>query len=308
MIVDGITTPELILDATYERLAGGDIFDAMESLLMSLTALRSSLEHQAWLDFCATSLRTHPVFAFVHQAPFTKRAFDKPRGYPGDAVTLDYIYGVESLREHTGPEVARLSAWEFQTPSCRSVRARKDVLAKHIDDIAALVSRPRVLSLACGHLREARTSEAVLNRAVDFVAVDQDPDSVATVDAQLKEYGVRAIKGSVRAVLAKKLAFQELDLAYAAGLYDYLGQPMAKELSSRLFEMLRSGGRLLIPNFNPTLRDIGYLEGFMDWQLIYRDDDAMLDLASALPANQVAGCELFRESHGNITFLAVTKV
>lgn len=40
---------------------------------------------------------SHFLRGLLHQDPFTYRAFSKPRGYAGDAVMTDYIYGLGSL-------------------------------------------------------------------------------------------------------------------------------------------------------------------------------------------------------------------
>ena len=298
----------VLLDATLRRVDGGEAFDALEGLLLGLGAARRAVAPDIWRTHCDRHVRPHPLFAAVHQAPFTRRAFSKPRGYPGDAVTLDWIYGLERL-EPDAPQVVRdLYAWEFQTPSCRSVRARRALLAEHIDQAGLRSPRPRILSLACGHLREARDATLLLDRrAGAFFAVDQDPQSLAVVAAELISYGVEPVRGSVRGILAGKLAYHDLDLAYAAGLYDYLADPVAIQLTRRLFAMLRPGGQLLIPNFNPSLRDIGYLEAFMDWWLLYRDDAAMVRLLSAVPEAALADVRMVRDRHGNITFLEATR-
>jgi extracellular factor (EF) 3-hydroxypalmitic acid methyl ester biosynthesis protein len=296
-----------LLDVAHGRVLEGEVFDAMEALLAGLAAVRRSTSVDAWRALCEHQVRRHPIFEVVHQAPFTRRAFTKPRGYPGDAVTLDYIYGLERLGPAPGV-VRDLYAWEFQTPSCRSVRARKALLAEQIDLAGSRTRRPRILSLACGHLREARDATLLLDRGAGaFFAVDQDADSLATVASELSAYGVDAVHGSVRGVLARKVAYADIDLAYAAGLYDYLAEPLAVQLTAKLFAMLRSGGQLLIPNFNPSLRDIGYLEAFMDWWLLYRDDDDMNRLLAAIPEAEIAGSRQFRDRHGNITVLEVTR-
>jgi hypothetical protein len=304
---DVAATLETLLGTTNARIQDGEIFEAMEALLVGLTSARRSTALDVWRALAERQVRQHPVFEVIHQAPFTHRAFAKPRGYPGDAVTLDYIYGLE--RPVAAPDVVRrLYAWEFQTPSCRSVRARKALLAEQIDAAGARTPRPRIMSLACGHLREARDATLLLDRGAGaFFAVDQDAESLATVAAEFSEYGVNAVRGSVRGVLAKKVAYTNLDLVYAAGLYDYLADPLAVQLTARLFAMLGSGGRLLVPNFNPSLRDVGYLEACMDWWLLYRDDTDMNRLVAAIPEPEIAASRQYRDRHGNITVLEVTR-
>jgi extracellular factor (EF) 3-hydroxypalmitic acid methyl ester biosynthesis protein len=305
--VDAARTLGALLDTAGARIRNGEIFDGMEGLLVGLTRLRQSTSFGEWRTLATTLVRRHPVFATVHQAPFTRRAFDKPRGYPGDAVTLDYIYGLE--RPVSAPGLVRhLYAWEFQTPSCRSVRARKTLLAEQIDAAGSRTHYPRILSLACGHLREASEAMLLLDRGAGaFFAVDQDAETLATVAAEFSAYGVDAVHGSVRGVLARKIAYTNLDLVYAAGLYDYLAEPLAVQLTARLFAMLRSGGRLLIPNFKPSLRDVGYLEAFMDWWLIYRVEDDMNRLVAAIPEAEIGESRQYHDRHGNITVLEVSR-
>ena len=304
---DVATALETLLGTTQARIREGEVFDAMEALLVGLTGARHSTSPDVWRGLVERQVRQHPVLGIIHQAPFTQRAFAKPRGYPGDAVTLDYIYGLE--RPVSASDVVRrLYAWEFQTPSCRSVRARKALLAEQIDAAGARTPRPRIMSLACGHLREASDAMLLLDRGAGaFFAVDQDAESLATVAAEFSDYGVNAVQGSVRGVLAGKVAYRNLDLVYAAGLYDYLADSLAVALTARLFSMLGSGGRLLVPNFNPSLRDIGYLEAFMDWWLLYRDDDDMQRLVAAIPEADLAESRQYRDRHGNITVLELTR-
>jgi hypothetical protein len=74
-----------------------------------------------------------------------------------------------------------------------------------------------------------------------------------------------------------------------------------------MLEMLRPGGRVLVANFAPNLRDIGYMESFMAWNLIYRDERDMATIASGLPQDLVARQRLFRDPHDNIVYLEVTR-
>lgn len=296
-----------LLDRAHERINDGDVFDGMEELLGSLSERRREMPAASWVDWCA-DLRAHPIFQQVQQSPLTRRAFEKPRGYPGDAATLDLIYGIEPLPASVSVLGRQLYAWEFQCPFGRSVRARKELLAARIDRVCARTARPRVLSLACGHVREARSAQALLDRRLGaFFAIDQDAASLAVVAQELSGYGVVPVPGTVRAVVARKLRYRDIDLAYAAGLFDYLPRPVAAQLTARLFEMLRSGGQLLIPNFVDSAPDVAYMEAFMDWQLVYRDEDELASLASVLPPDELASVEVFREEHGNVCVLEITR-
>ena len=64
---------------------------------------------------------------------------------------------------------------------------------------------------------------------------------------------------------------------------------------------------MLIPNFLTGVRDVGYMEAFMDWHLIYRNHADMKALAAALPRSAVADCQVFDDHDDAITFLLVSK-
>jgi hypothetical protein len=294
-----------VIDAT---IRAGHIAPGLEDLFEDLS-LRREEEPEAWPDF-ARSCLDHPLRHSLHQDPFTYRAFSKPRGYAGDAVMMDYIYGLGDAtrvaREAT-PLGRAIFSHMATRPSARAVRYRRELLATLID---RTVSRggSRVFALAAGHLREAEISTAVqTGRLEDYVAMDQDEASLAVVDRDYARLGVQAMSGSVRQILGGKVNLGQFDFVYAAGLFDYLAAPAARALTCQLFDMTRSGGTLLIPNFLAGARDTGYMEAFMDWHLIYRTHADMQALANALPPSAVADVEIFDDQDATITFLLVTR-
>ena len=106
--------------------------------------------------------------------------------------------------------------------------------------------------------------------------------------------------------LMKDQRLADFDLIYAAGLFDYLSARVCRRLMANLFARLRSGGRLLVANFVPGGRDAGYLQAFMDWRLIYRPKDDILDFPSGLVACEL-GEPAFIEPSRNIGFLEIEK-
>ena len=70
--------------------------------------------------------------------------------------------------------------------------------------------------------------------------------------------------------------------------------------------MLKPGGRLLVANMTPDT-EAGYLEAFMDWWMVYRNEDDMRSLADAIPARALASMRTFRNPGSHIVFLEVVK-
>ena len=306
----GVLLPQhhMALDAVHEAIRAGNITLALEDLFEDLS-LRREEEPETWRDF-ARSCLDHPLRHILHEDPFTYRAFAKPRGYAGDAVMMDYIYGLgdaASAARDATPMGRAIFSHMATRPSAHAVRFRRQLLADLIDRTASK-GGSRVFALAAGHLREAEISDAVqTGRLEEFVAMDQDDASLGVVDRDYARLGIRAMSGSVRQLLGGKVNLGQFDFVYAAGLYDYLAPSAATALTCRLFEMTRAGGTMLIPNFVAGARDSGYMEAFMDWQLIYRTHADMQSLAEALPASAVASVEIFDDPDTTITFLLVNK-
>lgn len=74
-----------------------------------------------------------------------------------------------------------------------------------------------------------------------------------------------------------------------------------------MFDMLRSGGKLLGANFVPDHREVGYMETFMQWHLTYRAESQLEDVAKEIPTSAIAYWRSFFEENGNIVFLELTK-
>jgi SAM-dependent methyltransferase len=247
------------------------------------------------------------VHHLLRESPFTNRAYAKPRGYAGDAVLMDLIYGAAPAADSLSALGAMIYAFEFDTPCFQSVRARRALLAREIDDVAASRPEARVLSVACGHLREIEWSRAVRTGQVSLTAVDQDRDSLDVVGRQYAKLAVSPTPVTVGDLLRRTVRFSDFDLAYAAGLYDYLDDDVARALTATLFRTLRPGGRLLIANFTPATRDAAFMEAVMDWHLIYRTPEQVRALGASLPGEHVARISQFSDDNGHITYMRVEK-
>ena len=308
---DGVF-PQL-LDDVYDRLSRDDSQDvvdrSMEELIVALGRQRSNANPQQW-DGLVRTCRQHSVRQIIHADPFTHRAFYKPRGYAGDAQLMDYIYGREEQwpAPHASSIGQRIFDYTTARPAPEGVRARRGFVADLIDRLAEETKKPHILSLAAGHLREASLSCAVKRRKIGrLVALDADDDSLQEVERCYSCFGVETVPARIRALIANKLDLGKFDLVYTTGLFDYLQQPVGRRLVSNMFGMLRPGGQLVVANFLPDARDLGYMEAYMDWFLIYRTRREMVDLTMEIPENEIREMTVFTEENQNIIFLQVLR-
>src|SRR5262245_53833267 len=296
-----------LLDRVQAEILRGEAAGAMNRLCVGLNELRAASRQGEWDDLYKAECRQHPIRDLLHQDPYTRRAFEKPRGYAGDAVMLDYIYlGVAP------PETTALGMEVFRSttglPNGQSVIARRDTLARLIDEVAGRRRRPKILSIACGHLREAQRSAAVSAGLIgELIALDQDRESLALVAAEQARHGVTVLHCSVKSILAGKTSFSGFDLVYAAGLFDYLSDAVATLLTGRMFDMLAPGGRLLLANFTPENHGRGYMEAFMDWTLVYRDEEGLAALCRDIPPGISSRTRIFRDLCRNLVYLEMKR-
>lgn len=314
LLVRSLPDRTQLLDAAAAILKGAAhdlprIRIALDEMITTLRDVRMRTTASEWSDW-TLACRQHPILDLIHQDPFTRRAFEKPRGYAGDAPLLDMIYGREEMWPAPDCSVLGRSLFEYttQSPAPEGVRARRAYVAKMIDRLADRSPGSHVLSIAAGHFREALLSSAVKRRKLGrIVALDADPESLAEVEKRYGSYGVEPFHASVRQLFGRRRTFHDFDFVYSTGLFDYLNQASGRRLAQRMFEMLKPGGRVLIANFLPGVRDVGYMEIFMDWNLIYRTRQEMMDLTLEIPQDQIQDIRVFAEDNQNIIFLEVTR-
>lgn len=302
------------LDEAAESLRNHDnVAQTMAMIVAELHRERSACSMEDWKQFATVTCRQHPLLELLHQDPFTYRAFSKPRGYAGDAEMLDFIYASEDglippVLERTSELGMQICHYTSNGDAPQAVRARRRIIIEKVNEVAASTSKPHVLSLACGHLSEARHCSAFLEgRLGRYVAIDQDTESLMVVQQQVGALGVETVHASVRDVLKGQIALGNFDLIYVSGLHDYLSMRVAQRLSEILFGMLNPGGRLLINNYVPNIINAGYMEVYMDWWLIYRTEAELRQLADTLPSEQVARLHYFTEEQNVIAFLEVER-
>jgi SAM-dependent methyltransferase len=292
---------QALLDHALHLLSSSEHLAAFRLLGTPLSALWSEARACGREEAMQAWCRAHPLHKLVQEDPYTHRAATKPRGYAGDAVMMDFIYsgtppeGTSALGRGVFSATTRVSMG-------LSVLYRRQLLKSLIDDAVVTHEAGRILSVASGHAREFEGS--LVGSPVfqgEVVVLDQDTLSCAEVARVHAGSPVRVVNEGVRELLSGPLAdtLGRFDLVYSAGLYDYLPDSLARRLTARLLQMLRPGGRLVIANFVPGGSGRGYMELFMDWTLVLRNEAALRELSLAAGAAQVS---TFHDPHRNVVY------
>jgi hypothetical protein len=299
-----------ILNEAQQRLEASSeashVAGAIIDLASQLRKIKRESEPVLW-DAVVEFSRLHPLREIVHEDPLSWRAFNKPRGYQGDAQLLDVIYNKDysEVWQHAVTPLGKsIFSYTIECNAPESVRDRRSILSTTIDEMSEQKPKPHILSVACGHLREAHASEAVRNkRCGRYVGLDQDADSISLVNKELSAYGVETVQGSIKLFLGGSFTKQRFDFIYAAGLYDYLEDRLACRLTERMFSMLNRGGRLLVANYLPDIEDVGYMEIYMGWRLIYRSVAQAELLSQGIPTSEVECQRTFVNKNNNVVYL-----
>lgn len=300
-----------LADDVNAMVSARQIEDGLDTLFDGLLGARQNMSREEWLALACYLRSEHPVLEAIFGDPMTHRAFEKPRGYAGDAVMMDYLYGIHSAgqAEAQASELGRaIYRYIRNRPAGQAVRFRREHLAGIIDGLAARKDQPSVLAIAAGHLREAELSQALATGKIGrFVALDADADSLREVETRYGPMGVTTVHGSVRRILAGKIGLGTFAFVYAAGLYDYLNDAVAQALTGRMFEMTNPGGHVLVPNFAPSVKDRAYMETFMNWDLVYRDRHDMASLIEGIDPAQIESRTIYGDPPNSVVYLRIQK-
>jgi len=255
---------------------------------------------------------------FLARSPFLHRCRTKPRGYPGDFVAMSWMYEGQAQGDTLfGRALDRLG---LEEQLARTVPDRRDALIAHLDRLVeAGAARPmRILNIGAGPARELHDwlDRLPPGPILEIVLVDQDEAALAFAHDRVARAALRH-GGRVR-VTGRHLSFRQLfeepaeldplrgcSLVYSAGLFDYLRRPVAEALIAQCFGLLEPGGRLLVGNAAaaPIVRWLP--EYALDWKMIYRTREEMLDLAAAAAGR--AEVSLGADASGSWHLLAMTR-
>jgi SAM-dependent methyltransferase len=270
---------------------------------------RGSASWEEWKEFATGTFRRHDLFQTLQADPYASYSFRKPRGYPGDAVLMDFIYGSGSsnaVLESTSALGRSIFQQISQNPAFPAIQGRRDLFAQRIEAACQENQGCRILSVACGHLREGGVlRKRGIPRPARFVALDQDEASLELVASEHHESGVECLRESAIRLLSNHFDIGEFDLIYSAGLYDYLSDEFSTRLLQALVRRLAPGGGVLVANMLPDIPACGYMEAVMDWWLIYRTPEQMAEMGNQVAAMSDVQWRVFTDDLQHIVYLEI---
>ncbi|MBE7636345.1 hypothetical protein GUA87_05775 [Sneathiella sp. P13V-1] len=249
-----------------------------------------------------------------------KRSYEKPLGYPGDFEVMNYAYNLAMLGETPYEKFCHrlgTSTGEFITTRMTLVKQK---IAELVNNAAHNgVEQFNIASLGCGPAQEVsnflRGHAQPVN--VNFTLIDQDDDALSyaynNAYPQVVQLDGKATVNCLHATFLEFLAagnlFKKLDnqdMIYAVGLVDYLTDKRAARLVKDLYKNLNPGGTLMIGSMYDSDSSLEWqVEMITDWQLEYRDEENMLNMANSLPEDAVR--KTIVDKTGHCIILMVTK-
>lgn len=201
---------------------------------------------------------------------------NKPFGYPGDHLVIDWIYTRKTAISGNG------KLWDelyHRQAAPQAVRNRKDFFCKTLEALCLKKQgRVSVLDIASGPCRdiaEAVSMPGVRPERLSFHCVDVDPKAIEYAKGVIYESSQKAIFLWEAANAFRIKPQSKYDLVWSAGLFDYLNSRYAVFLLKRMWGWTKEGGSLIFGNFHPRNPSRNYMEWCGGWFLIHRTEEDM---------------------------------
>lgn len=216
-------------------------------------------------------------FENINYGIMLSQSRNKPMGYSGDYMMIDWIYTQKTSADSLG------KCWDnfwHCNPAAKAVRNRKDYFIDRFTKQCELnPTGMSLLNIASGPCRDLYEALSKNNRAVETLSihcVDVDKNAVSYAQGLMSGWTAKAnIAWEVGNVFRIRPS-ETYNMVWSAGLFDYLDEKFAAALAKRMWAWTKKGGKMIIGNFHPRNESRNYMEWVGDWLLIHRTEDEML--------------------------------
>lgn len=256
----------------------------------------------------------------VYESSMVRRAYTKPKGYPGDYQIIELFYNNKPISKGIG---LCGDKYILKDSYVSAVRKRKDymksILCEYLEN--AELRLINILNIGCGSCREIRElfkSDISSGKNVNITLIDQDEDalvfsrdSLANISNIIPEnVKFNFLKENALNIFKKneyKDILQGQDMIYSIGLTDYLPDIYLGRLIKVCFELLNPNGKLIFAHKNIKQYKALAPDWFCDWSFFPRSKKDIIDIVETYIDR--TDCKVgFRENDmRNIFFTEISK-
>lgn len=273
-------------------------------------------------DFSKEEYKVHQKYyqgkllPLLSTAPLNKRIYEKPLGYPGDFIMMNYYY--DDNYEGKSTYEMLLHRYTLELPLARAHINRKRYFKEKMKGIFNKNKEEvRIASFGCGPAIEVIEfiKENKLPSKGVFTFVDAEPKALEQIKDKLSElttsnkFEVKYLPLNIIGLIKKSENYNALkgqDFIYAAGLFDYFDNRVAKKMLNALYSLLANNGTLIIVNVCKDHKHKAYMEILGQWYLHLRDKKEMLTLANEIEDSAIKKIEIDEETGKNL-YLVINK-
>jgi len=218
-----------------------------------------------------------------------RRAREKPLGYAGDFLIIDWIYTKKTATSEQG----KLYDLLFQSyEGAEAVRNRKQYFINKCLELSHnKKSRVDILNLGCGPCRDVlETFQATDNgENLYFHCIDNEPKAIEYARKLLSQTEEQKNIQLDHANVLRFRTSRKYDLIWVSGLFDYLEDRMAVILLKKIWHHLKDNGQIIFGNFSPANPARKGMDIMLKWNLFHRTDNDLIKLCreAKLPFSEI---------------------
>jgi len=253
----------------------------------------------------------------AYKGDVVRRAFEKPRGYPGDYLMIEAVYDNKSLSKGIG---SSCDTYFLNDRYASAVRSRKDLMRHKLIDFIPNCNSAyvNILNIACGSCREIveiLSSKSMSDKKVKFTLVDHDEEALLFSEKKLalckpKKVGLEFLEHDVSNYIKEQDKYigilSKQDLVYSIGLADYLPDRIFKKLIYFCFQLLKPKGSIVLAHKDKDAYKPISTDWWCDWTFYSRNEDKLLHIINECGISNF-DLTTEREKSKTIIFITITK-
>lgn len=246
------------------------------------------------------------IYPYMSESIIMKRALDKPRGYPGDYIMLEYIYDNKAVSTGLG---RYFDMGFLGSRLTTAVRDRKDMMRAVLQNIIKCGSKLNILNLASGSCREIKElSPDLLRNVSKLTCVDFDSEALDFSKNIMSNVNATFLQKDLVDMVKKgdKTLIENSDLIYSIGLIDYFPDRMLSKFIALILSGMKSGSKCVL-----TIKDIDQYKPIQedwltDWKFVPRTEEDIVRLIKKANIPDI-DISLSRDNGKIIIFIEIKK-